>query len=86
MAEMDSYKPFVINRLKSISTQTIENKGSVKSNFWQMCQVRDTRSHIGIGLDHSKIRQVGSCGGMCERLKQAVLKTAMQKNSWLAAH
>src|ERR1019366_2865149 len=42
-----------------------------------MCQVRHTRPHIGIGLDHSKIRQVSSCGGMCERLKQAVLKTAV---------
>src|SRR5664279_3879061 len=65
MADMDSYKTFVINRLQSISAQAAENKGGVKNNL------------TGGGARNSKIRQVAPRGGMCERLKQAVLKTAV---------
>jgi hypothetical protein len=39
MADMDSYKPFVMNDMRTISAQTIENKQRVKSIFRKCCKL-----------------------------------------------
>jgi len=36
MADMDSYKPFAINRLPLILVQTVENKRSLEKKIWQI--------------------------------------------------
>jgi hypothetical protein len=39
MAEMDSNKQFVMNDMRTISAQTIENKQRVKSIFHKCCKL-----------------------------------------------
>jgi hypothetical protein len=50
MTEMDSYKPFVMNDMLTISAQTIENKQRVKSIFRRCCKLAAaSRSNETVG-------------------------------------